>query len=67
MGSDPATSVLNGYSQCWDAANVFVTDGSCFVSNGSCGPTLTTMALTARACEYVAKEYQGSRELRRAV
>jgi choline dehydrogenase-like flavoprotein len=64
MGHDPATSVLNGYNQCWDASNVFVTDASCFVSNGSCGPTLTTMALTVRACEYIANEYQGSPDLR---
>lgn len=63
MGGDPATSVLNPYNQCWDAPNVFVTDSSCFVSNGTCGPTLTTMALTVRACEYIAKEYAGSPDI----
>ncbi len=57
MGDDPAKSVLNAYNQMWDAKNVFVTDSSCFVSGGTCGPTLTTMALTARACEHIAKEY----------
>jgi len=57
MGSDPGKSVLNPYNQLWDANNVFVTDASCFVTNGACGPTLTTMALTTRACEYIAKEY----------
>lgn len=66
MGADPAKSVLNAVNQCWDAPNVFVTDSSCFASNGTCGPTLTTMALTTRACEWIAKEYDGSPELRRA-
>lgn len=64
MGSDPKTSVLNARNQVWDAPNVFVTDSSCFVTNGTCGPTLTTMALTARACEYIADEYGHSAELR---
>jgi choline dehydrogenase-like flavoprotein len=66
MGNDPAKSVLNAFNQCWDANNVFVTDSSCFASNGTCGPTLTTMALTTRACEYIAKEYKGTSEIRSA-
>ena len=57
MGTDPATSVLNAYNQCWDVKNLFVTDGSCFPSSGTVGPALTIMALTARACEYIAREY----------
>lgn len=57
MGNDPATSVLNEYNQSWDIPNLFVTDGSCFVSNGTVGPTLTIMAVTARACEYIAREH----------
>lgn len=57
MGDNPGDSVLNGYNQCWDAPNVFVTDSSCFPTNGSCGPTLTTMALTVRACEYIVREF----------
>lgn len=64
MGSDPKTSVLNAMNQVWDAPNVFVTDSSCFVTNGTCGPTLTTMALTVRACEHIASEYGHSPELR---
>lgn len=64
MGSDPKTSVLNPMNQLWDAPNVFVTDSSCFVTNGTCGPTLTTMALTVRACEYIASGYGQSPELR---
>lgn len=64
MGSDPKTSVLNPINQVWDAPNVFVTDSSCFVTNGTCGPTLTTMALTVRACEHIAREHGHSPQLR---
>jgi choline dehydrogenase-like flavoprotein len=64
MGADPKTSVLNAMNQLWDAPNVFVTDSSCFVTNGTCGPTLTTMALTVRACEHIAAEYGHSPDLR---
>jgi choline dehydrogenase-like flavoprotein len=64
MGADPQSSVLNPINQLWDAPNVFVTDSSCFVTNGTCGPTLTTMALTVRACEYIASEYGKSPDLR---
>jgi choline dehydrogenase-like flavoprotein len=64
MGSDPKTSVLNPMNQLWDAPNVFVTDSSCFVTNGTCGPTLTTMALTVRACEHIAAGYGHAPELR---
>ncbi len=61
MGTSPENSVLNAYNQCWDAPNLFVTDGACFVTNGTVGPTLTIMALTARACEYIAAEYANGR------
>lgn len=67
MGNDPSTSVLNKYNQSWDIPNLFVTDSSCFVSNGAGGPTLTTMALTARAAEFIASEYNGSANLTKAV
>jgi choline dehydrogenase-like flavoprotein len=59
MGSDPATSVLNEHNQSWDVPNLFVTDGSSFVTSGSVGPSLTIMALTARACGFIAKNYSG--------
>jgi choline dehydrogenase-like flavoprotein len=65
MGSDPRTSVLNEVNQSWDVPNLFVTDGSCFVSNSTVGPALTIMALTARACEFIAREH-ASGGLRRA-
>lgn len=64
MGRDPKTSVLNAMNQVWDAPNVFVTDSSCFVTNGTCGPTLTTMALTVRSCEHIASEYGHSPDLK---
>lgn len=58
MGNDPKTSVLNSNNQSWDVKNLFVTDGSCFVSSGTVGPALTIMAVTARACDYIASEYK---------
>ncbi|HKX28546.1 MAG TPA: GMC family oxidoreductase [Blastocatellia bacterium] len=58
MGQDPKTSFLNQWNQSWDVKNVFVTDGSCFVSQGCQNPTLTMMAITARACDYLADEYK---------
>ena len=53
MGSDPKSSVLNKFNQSWDVKNLFVTDGACFVSSGCQNPTLTMMAITARACDYI--------------
>ena len=52
MGRDPKTSVLNGNNQVWDAKNVFVTDGSCMASSACQNPSLTYMALTARAADF---------------
>lgn len=52
MGRDPKTSVLNGNNQVWDALNVFVTDGSCMTSAAAVNPSLTYMALTARAADF---------------
>jgi choline dehydrogenase-like flavoprotein len=57
MGDKPDDSVLNSYCQCWDADNVFVTDGACFVSPGFQNPTLTMMALTVRACHFIVGDY----------
>jgi choline dehydrogenase-like flavoprotein len=56
MGHDPKTSVLNKFNQSWDVKNLFVTDGSCFVSQGCQNPTLTIMALTVRACDYILEQ-----------
>jgi choline dehydrogenase-like flavoprotein len=49
MGRDRKTSVLNHWNQVWDAPNVFVTDGACMTSSACQNPSLTYMALTARA------------------
>lgn len=54
MGEDRSNSVLNKHNQCWDIPNLYVTDSSCFVTNATCGPTLTSMAITARACDHIA-------------
>ena len=56
MGRDPKTSVLNGNNQVWDAKNVFVTDGACMTSASSVNPSLTYMALTARAADFAVSE-----------
>jgi choline dehydrogenase-like flavoprotein len=56
MGRDPKTSVLNEWNQVWDAKNVFVTDGACMTSASCVNPSLTYMALTARACDYAVNE-----------
>jgi choline dehydrogenase-like flavoprotein len=58
MGDDPKTSVLNKFNQSWDVKNLFVTDGACFVSQGCQNPTLTMMAITVRACDYIAEEFK---------
>lgn len=54
MGKGPEVSVLNSDNQMWDVPNVYVTDGACFPNTGCQNPTLTIMALTARACEKAA-------------
>lgn len=56
MGRDPKTSVLNGNNQVWDCQNVFVTDGACMTSAGCVNPSLTYMALTARAADFAVNE-----------
>ncbi|HSN07450.1 MAG TPA: GMC family oxidoreductase [Hanamia sp.] len=56
MGKDPKTSVLNKWNQVWDAPNVFVTDGSFMVSSNCCNPSLTYMAMTARAVDHAVDE-----------
>jgi choline dehydrogenase-like flavoprotein len=58
MGNDPKTSVLNKFNQMHEVKNVFVTDGASFVSSANQNPTLTILALTLRACEYLAEEYK---------
>lgn len=56
MGKDPKTSVLNKHNQMHDVKNVFITDGSCMTSSACVEPSLTYMALTARACDFAVSE-----------
>jgi choline dehydrogenase-like flavoprotein len=56
MGKDPKTSMLNKWNQFHNCKNVFVTDGACMTSNSTQNPSLTFMAITARAADYAVKE-----------
>ena len=58
MGDDPKKSVLNKFNQAHEVPNLFVVDGSSFVTSGGYGPTLTIAALAARACDYLVDEYR---------
>ena len=56
MGRDPRTSALNRWNQAHDVPNLFVTDGSCMASSSCVNPSITYMALTARACDHAVRE-----------
>lgn len=56
MGDDPSNSVLNKHNQAHEVANLFVTDGACMTSASCVNPSLTYMALTARAADYAVKQ-----------
>ena len=58
MGRDPKSSVLNGWNQAHDVPNLFVTDGSCMTSSSCVNPSITYMALTARAVDHAVKEFK---------
>jgi choline dehydrogenase-like flavoprotein len=61
MGADPKTSMLNRWNQMHYVKNVFVTDGACMTSTSTQNPTLTYMALTARAVDYAVKQMAAQR------
>ena len=61
MGRDKKTSVLNGANQCHDIDNLFVTDGASFCSTAVQNPSLTIMALTARAADFAANELKNGK------
>ena len=63
MGNDPASSVLDPYNQCWEAQGLYVTDGACFPSQGTQSPTLTILALTARACDHALQSASGKKNI----
>ena len=56
MGDDPKKSVLNKWNQSHDIRNLFVVDGSSFVTGGTQNPTMTILALSMRASEYAAEQ-----------
>ena len=58
MGEDPGQSVLNRWNQAHEVPNLFVTDGSCMTSNSCVNPSLTFMALTARATDHAVKQFR---------
>ena len=60
MGRDPRDSVLNGHNQCHDVDNVFITDGSAMTSSACQNPSLTYMALTARAVDYAVTQMKAN-------
>lgn len=60
MGRDPKTSVLNAHNQAWDAANLFCTDGACMASSANQNPSITYMALTARAVDYAVSQMKAN-------
>lgn len=60
MGHSRESSVLGPYNQCWEAQGLYVTDGACFPSQGSQNPTLTILALTARACDHALRTARGN-------
>jgi choline dehydrogenase-like flavoprotein len=61
MGNDPKTSVVNRWQQAHDVKNLFLMDGSVYVSSACPNPTITLMALAARACDYLVEEFRGGR------
>lgn len=56
MGKNPETSALNGFCQSHEVRNLFVTDGSCFTTSSEKNPTLTIMALSMRAADYIKRQ-----------
>jgi choline dehydrogenase-like flavoprotein len=56
IGHDSKTSLVNSWNQLHHCKNVFVTDGACMTSTGTQNPTLTFMALTARAVNHATEE-----------
>ena len=66
MGADPRSSVLDPYARSWEVRNLFVTDGACWPTSGWQNPTLTEMAVTARACAHAVAELRREGSLARA-
>jgi choline dehydrogenase-like flavoprotein len=56
MSIEPAQGVLNAWNQAWDVHNLFITDGACMASSACQNPSITYMALTARACDHAVNQ-----------
>jgi choline dehydrogenase-like flavoprotein len=61
MGNDPRESVVNGYNQCHDVDNVFITDGAAMASSACQNPSLTYMAFTARAVDFAVTQMKSGK------
>jgi len=59
MGDDPESSIVDRHNECWEAQGLYVTDAACFPSQGNQNPTLTILALTARACDHALRSRYG--------
>jgi len=59
MGTDPSNSVLDPFHEGWEARGLYITDAASFPSQGAANPTLTILALTARACEHAIRTNRG--------
>jgi choline dehydrogenase-like flavoprotein len=62
MGASAEKSVVNSFGQCWDVANLYVTDGSVFPTSACQNPTITMMAITSRACDHIAENLASYRQ-----
>ena len=58
MGTDPKKSVLDAFNAAHEVKNLLVTDGACYVSSACQNPTLTMMAITVRACDYLIERFR---------
>jgi choline dehydrogenase-like flavoprotein len=58
MGTSPRNSVVNPFNQLWESPNILVVDGACWTTAGWQNPTLTEMAITARACDYLVSPWK---------
>lgn len=65
MGSDPQSSVVNQWSQCWDVPNLYIMDGSTMVTSAAVNPTSTIGALTVRAATYLRDNFSKAREAKK--
>ncbi|RPI27777.1 MAG: GMC family oxidoreductase, partial [Chloroflexota bacterium] len=66
MGSDPTTSVVDGWCRSWEVPNLYICDGSVFVTSSGVNPSLTIQAIAARTAEYITRQARTGAFLTRA-